>query len=102
MCAGLLPRCARAPISDRARTNPPGARRARLAGAGPGAAQVYAIGGAGLLLGSEDAGKTWTRDVEADNIPSNFYKVKFFKDKGFILGSQGVLLRYTGTGAGGK
>mmetsp|Transcript_22450 Transcript_22450/g.66185 ORF Transcript_22450/g.66185 Transcript_22450/m.66185 type:complete len:403 (-) Transcript_22450:368-1576(-) len=58
--------------------------------------EVYAIGGSGLLLQSLDGGKSWKRDVEADNIPSNFYKIKFFNDKGFILGSQGVLLRYVG------
>mmetsp|Transcript_15383 Transcript_15383/g.41329 ORF Transcript_15383/g.41329 Transcript_15383/m.41329 type:complete len:405 (+) Transcript_15383:65-1279(+) len=59
--------------------------------------EIYAVGGSGLLLQSKDGGKSWKRDAEADNIPSNFYKIKFFGgDKGFILGSQGVLMRYTG------
>lgn len=57
----------------------------------------YAVGGSGLLLATTDGGKTWRRDKQADNIPSNFYKIKFFDQaKGFVLGSQGVLLRYTG------
>jgi hypothetical protein len=29
-----------------------------------------------LLLASVDGGKSWKRDVEADNIPSNFYKAR--------------------------
>ena len=29
----------------------------------------------------------------ADDLPTNLYKIKFFGDKGYILGSNGVLLR---------
>jgi len=59
--------------------------------------ELYAVGGSGLLLQSKDGGKSWKRDSEADKIPTNFYKIKFFpENKGFILGSQGVLMRYVG------
>ena len=38
-------------------------------------------------------GVAWWRPQVADNLPSNLYKIKFFGDKGYILGSNGVLLR---------
>lgn len=101
-------RCAHAAAHALLRTRPSipsGCAASPRPSAPLGRAKVYAIGGSGLLLASQDGGKTWSRDAEADSIPSNFYKIKFFKDestgsyKGFILGSQGVLMRYTGVPA---
>jgi len=55
--------------------------------------EVWAVGGGGSMFVSKDGGKTFTFNKSADNIPGNLYKVKFFGDKGFVLGSEGVLLR---------
>jgi photosystem II stability/assembly factor-like uncharacterized protein len=41
-----------------------------------------------------DGGKNWVRDKVADSIAANLYSVKFVNDKGFVLGNDGVLLRY--------
>jgi len=56
--------------------------------------EVWAVGGGGSMFVSKDGGKTFTFNKSADDIPGNLYKVKFFGDKGFVLGSEGVLLRY--------
>lgn len=48
---------------------------------------------------SFDGGKKFTFDKSANNIPGNLYNVKFFKEynnMGWALGSNGLLLRYTG------
>ena len=48
---------------------------------------------------SKDGGKNFSFDKSANQIPGNLYNVKFFKEfgnKGFALGSNGLLLRYTG------
>ena len=58
--------------------------------------EVWAVGGGGSMFVSKDGGKTFTFNKSADNIPGNLYKIKFFGDKGFVLGSEGILLRYTG------
>lgn len=59
--------------------------------------EAWAAGGSGILLRTENGGKTWTRDKAADNIAANLYDVKFVDDKkGFVLGNDGVLLRYLG------
>lgn len=58
--------------------------------------EVWAVGGGGTMHVSKDGGKTFKFDNSADDIPGNLYSVKFFKDTGFVLGSDGVLLRYTG------
>ena len=58
--------------------------------------EVWAVGGGGSMFVSKDGGKTFTFNKSADEIPGNLYKVKFFGDKGFVLGSEGVLLRYKG------
>ncbi|MEN9207633.1 MAG: photosynthesis system II assembly factor Ycf48 [Gloeomargarita sp. GMQP_bins_120] len=59
--------------------------------------ELWAVGGSGTLFVSFDGGQTWQQDKEAANIPANFYRVVFFgPDQGFILGNQGVLLRYRG------
>lgn len=59
--------------------------------------ELWLAGGSGNLLCSVDGGKTWKKDTELENIPSNFYKIVFLNpEQGFILGQQGNLLRYTG------
>jgi photosystem II stability/assembly factor-like uncharacterized protein len=59
--------------------------------------EVWLAGGSGNLLCSLDGGKTWQKDVELENIPSNFYKITFVTpEQGFIIGQEGILLRYTG------
>lgn len=59
--------------------------------------EAWAAGGSGILLRSTNGGKTWTRDKAADNIAANLYSVKFIDEKkGFVLGNDGVLLRYLG------
>ena len=46
---------------------------------------------------SNDAGKSWKRDRGTDDVAANLYNVKFnAENSGFILGNDGVLLRYTG------
>ncbi|TQD90401.1 hypothetical protein C1H46_024038 [Malus baccata] len=57
--------------------------------------EAWAAGGSGILLQTTNGGKTWTRDKAADNIAANLYSVKFIDDKkGFVLGNDGVLLRF--------
>ncbi|XP_062234001.1 photosystem II stability/assembly factor HCF136, chloroplastic-like [Phragmites australis] len=59
--------------------------------------EAWAAGGSGVLLKTRNGGKTWVRDKAADNIPGNLYSVKFLgESKGFVLGNDGVLLRYVG------
>ncbi|KAL7163111.1 hypothetical protein ACSBR2_039247 [Camellia fascicularis] len=59
--------------------------------------EAWAAGGSGILLRTTNGGKTWTRDKAADNIAANLYAVKFINEqKGFVLGNDGVLLRYLG------
>ncbi|KAL3681931.1 hypothetical protein R1sor_024887 [Riccia sorocarpa] len=59
--------------------------------------EAWASGGSGTLLRSLDGGKTWVRDKAADNIGANLYSVKFIDEKkGFVIGNDGVLLRYLG------
>lgn len=58
----------------------------------PNSNQAWAVGGGGTIFGSVDGGRTWQKDKSADDLPTNLYKIKFFGDKGYILGSNGVLL----------
>merc|ERR1711939_1088464 len=58
--------------------------------------EVWAVGGGGTMFVSKDGGKSFKFDNSADNIPGNLYKVKFANNNGFVLGSDGVLLRYGG------
>lgn len=59
--------------------------------------EAWAAGGSGILLKTTNSGKTWIRDKAADNIAANLYSVKFISDKqGFVLGNDGVLLKYLG------
>ncbi|MGQ9864963.1 MAG: photosynthesis system II assembly factor Ycf48 [Pseudanabaenaceae cyanobacterium] len=56
---------------------------------------VWVTGGSSRLLHSADGGKTWERDASAANLGTNLYRIRFFgPERGFILGADGVLLRY--------
>jgi photosystem II stability/assembly factor-like uncharacterized protein len=58
--------------------------------------EVWVAGGSGNLLVSHDNGQTWEKDLAIENIPANLYKIVFLKtDKGFVLGQNGVLLKYS-------
>lgn len=57
--------------------------------------EVWLAGGSGNLLCSLDGGKTWLKDREVEDVPSNLYKVVFITpEQGFIIGQNGVLLKY--------
>lgn len=57
--------------------------------------ELWVTGGGGNLLCSFDGGETWFRDESVDDVPSNFYRVKFLgPEKGFILGQEGTILKY--------
>mmetsp|Transcript_39192 Transcript_39192/g.61225 ORF Transcript_39192/g.61225 Transcript_39192/m.61225 type:complete len:411 (+) Transcript_39192:104-1336(+) len=57
--------------------------------------EVWAVGGGGTMYYSRDGGNEFKFDSSADKIPGNLYTCKFFgPNKGFVLGSDGVLLRY--------
>jgi len=57
---------------------------------------VWAVGGSGVIFESQDGGKTFKFNDNAKDIPGNLYRVKFFgPSKGYALGSDGVLLKYT-------
>jgi len=61
--------------------------------------EVWAVGGSNTMYVSFDSGKKFTFDKSANSIPGNLYNVKFFKEygnMGWALGSNGLLLRYTG------
>ncbi len=59
--------------------------------------EIWIAGGSGNLLCSLDGGKTWQKDREVEDVPSNLYKIVFLgPDKGFIIGQRGVLLKYKG------
>ena len=59
----------------------------------PDGKRAWAVGGGGTIFASKDGGATWQKDKAADDLPSNLYKVKFFGDTGYVLGSSGVLLK---------
>jgi photosystem II stability/assembly factor-like uncharacterized protein len=63
------------------------------------AKEVWAVGGSNTMFVSKDGGKNFSFDKSANSIPGNLYNVKFFKEfnnSGWALGSNGLLLRYTG------
>lgn len=64
---------------------------------------AFACGGSGSLFKSTDGGKSWKRDKATDNgVAGNLYAIKFTGGgNGFILGNDGILLRYIGGGGGG-
>jgi len=59
--------------------------------------ELWAVGGSGTLIKSTDGGEKWQRQRSFDDVPANLYEVKFFNNGkiGFVLGNNGVLLRYT-------
>ncbi len=60
--------------------------------------EVWVAGGSANLLVSSDNGETWKKDREVETVPSNFYKIVFVNpEKGFILGQDGILLKYEPT-----
>ncbi len=62
--------------------------------------EIWVSGGSSNLLRSTDGGETWEKDYEVQNVPSNLYKILFFTpEQGFIIGQQGILLKYNGTKA---
>jgi photosystem II stability/assembly factor-like uncharacterized protein len=61
--------------------------------------EVWAVGGSNTMYVSTDGGKKFNFDKSANNYPGNLYNVKFFREygnMGWALGSNGMLLRYTG------
>jgi len=57
------------------------------------------VGGSDTMYVSFDGGKKFSFDKSANDIPGNLYNVKFFpqfKNMGWALGSNGVLLPYAG------
>ena len=65
--------------------------------------ELWIAGGSGNLLASRDGGQTWLKDRGVENVPSNLYKVTFFSpDLGFILGQDGIVLRYNGASDAGS
>jgi len=63
----------------------------------PDGSQFWTVGGSGTVLHSEDQGLTWKRDRAADDIAGNLYTIKFTSNtQGFVLGNDGILLRYIG------
>ena len=63
----------------------------------PSGKTFWTVGGSGSVFYSTDGGKKWKRDRGTDNVAANLYTVKFQNDRqGFVLGNDGVLLRYIG------
>ncbi|AII47836.1 photosystem II assembly protein [Synechococcus sp. KORDI-52] len=65
-----------------------------LAWDGDGA--IWAAGGNGTLLVSQDGGDSWQNDPVGDRQPSNFTRLIFSGEHAFVLGERGNLLRWVG------
>jgi photosystem II stability/assembly factor-like uncharacterized protein len=60
--------------------------------------EIWLSGGSGNLFCSLDGGKTWQKDRQVEDVPSNLYKIVFVTpERGFIIGQGGVLLKYEGS-----
>ena len=57
---------------------------------------IWASGGNGTLLISQDGGDSWELDPVGDRQPSNFTRMVFDGDHAFVLGERGNLLRWIG------
>ena len=55
---------------------------------------IWAGGGNGTLLVSQDGGDSWEIDPVGDRQPSNFTRLVFDGDHAFVLGERGNLLRW--------
>ena len=55
---------------------------------------IWAGGGNGTLLVSQDGGDSWEIDPVGDRQPSNFTRMVFDGDHAFVLGERGNLLRW--------
>ena len=55
---------------------------------------IWAGGGNGTLLVSQDGGDSWEIDPVGDRQPSNFTRLIFEGDHAFVLGERGNLLRW--------
>ncbi len=66
------------------------------------AKSIWAAGGNGTLLVSNDGGESWEQDPVGDSIPTNFIRIEFTdsskieQPKGFVFGERGNLLRWQG------
>lgn len=60
--------------------------------------EAWAVGGSGSVFQSLDGGNSWKREKTLDNLAANLYTVKFVDGgkNGFVLGNDGVLLRFIG------
>jgi photosystem II stability/assembly factor-like uncharacterized protein len=59
--------------------------------------EAWIVGGSGTLLMSDDGGQSWKKDVAVEDIPANFYQIKFLDEgRGYVLGQRGTVLRYVG------
>ncbi|MGA9380885.1 MAG: photosynthesis system II assembly factor Ycf48, partial [Phormidium sp.] len=57
--------------------------------------ELWVAGGSGNLLRSLDGGKTWQKDRQVEDVPSNLYRIVFLSpEQGFIIGQNGTVLKY--------